>query len=153
LAGAYLLSAILALVAGLLARPDLFLDNGRVEIWRTAWRMFAASPIVGQGPNSFKGWWLAGGPRLYSFGHAHNLPLDLAAQTGLLGLGTAAWLGWRVLQALRRAGGVWAAAALASTIALLVHSLADVPTTQPYVTIAWLALVQLGLAPAADDRA
>jgi len=105
---------------------------------------------VGQGPSTFKSWWVAAGLHQYSFGHAHNLPLNLLAETGLIGLVAGAWLAWALARELARARGPWAAAALAATVALGVQSFADVPTTAPYIAAAWLVLARLGLP---DERA
>lgn len=155
----WLLAALgLVLVLGLAARADLLLSNGRSEMWAVAARMFADSPLVGQGPDTFKAHWLAGGPRTHAFGHAHNLYLNLAAETGALGLAAGAWLVGAVLHALSRAGSIgskrgsmsgsmWSAAALAATVSLLALSIGDVPTTAPYITATWLALVACGLVP------
>lgn len=139
--------AVLALAVGLAlaARADLGASNGRSNMWQVAARMFAESPLVGHGPDTFKAHWVAAYPE-WASGHAHNLPLNLAAETGLVGLAAGVWLIGSVLRALARAGGPWGRAALAATVGLLVHSLADVPTTAPYITVTWLALVALGLA-------
>lgn len=137
-----------ALAVGL--RPDWWSGNAREALWAVALRMAAASPLVGQGPSAFKAWWLATDPPLFFFGHAHSLYLNLLAETGLVGVAAGAWLAGALLQALwRRASSPWALAALAATVALLAHSLGDVPTTAPYITVTWLALVRLGLAETA----
>ncbi len=121
---------------GLLGRSDLLAEQ-----------MVAASPLVGQGPNAYKGWWLAADDSLFYFGHAHNLALNLLAETGWVGLAAGAWLIVALLWVLaRRRRSLWALAALAATVGLLAHSLGDVPTTQPYITVTWLALVRMGLA-------
>lgn len=136
----------LVLGVGLAARGDLLAVNERGRLWGVAARMAAASPLVGQGPNSYKGWWLAADDSAYFFGHAHNLALNLLAETGVLGLAAGAWLAGALLLALaRRGSSPWAVAALAATVGLLAHSVGDVPTTQPYITVAWLALVRMGL--------
>jgi hypothetical protein len=145
--GAWLAAGLVAsLLVAVLARRDVLIGNGRAEMWRMAGQMVLASPLVGQGPNTFKSWWLADGPRYMAFGHAHNLYLNLAAETGLVGLAAGAWLGGALLRRLvANVGGPWQRAALGATAALLVASLADVPTTAPYVTTAWLVVVRLGL--------
>jgi O-antigen ligase len=137
----------LAVVAGLglAARGDLLVSNGRAEMWTVAAQMFADSPLVGQGPGTYKARWLAAHPNAFASGHAHSLPLNLAAETGLIGLAAAGWLVVAVLRALSRAGELWARAALAATVGLLAHALFDVPTSAPYLTATWLALIAMGL--------
>lgn len=141
------LGLVAALLVAVLARADLFAHNGRLEMWRLAGRMFTESPLVGQGPNTFKSWWLGSGERYMSFGHAHNLYLNMAAEVGLVGLAAGAWLVAALVRALRSSAGIaeWRRAALAAIVALLVVSLGDVPTTQPYVTLTWLVVVRMGL--------
>ena len=62
----------------------------RVGIWELAWRLFAANPWLGVGPGQFAGAAFAAGltPYLGAEGvwtSAHNLALQLLAETGLLG--------------------------------------------------------------------
>lgn len=61
----------------------------RMAIWQAAWGMFEANPLLGVGPGNYAvlydrfmmpGWF-------NSMGHAHNLYLNLLAETGVLGLG------------------------------------------------------------------
>lgn len=140
---------VLMLALASRAGRDLLTANGRAEMWTVAGRMFADSPLWGQGPNTYKAHWLAAGPWEYAFGHAHNLYLNVAAETGMIGLAAGGWLMWAVLRSLSSAGSMsgsmWPRAALAATVALLAHSLGDTPTTAPYIVVAWLALVRIGL--------
>lgn len=132
---------------------DAFSSNGRADLWREAGKMWADSPWMGQGPNTYKAWWVASEVKArrgyVDFGHAHNLYLNMAAEVGVIGLAAGAWLLFVILRSLARrgsmSGSMWAWAALAATAALLAHSLADTPTTAPYLTMAWLALVRCGL--------
>ena len=137
------LTLLLALVA-LVARgsADLLGSSGRSEMWAVAWEMFTASPLVGQGPSTYKAAWMAANPAAFDSGHAHNLYLNVAAETGLVGLAAGAWLIVALLRSLSRS--LWARAALAGTVGLLILSLGDVPTTAPYIVVTWLVLVQLG---------
>lgn len=133
-----------ALAVGL--RADLRADNARGLMWPLAWRLFADSPIWGHGANTYKAYWMAAYPSPYHFGHPHNLALQIAAELGAVGLAAAAWLLLALGRELLAAPGPWAAAARAATVALLVQSLADVPTTAPYIAGLWLVLLALGLA-------
>ena len=61
-------------------------SSGRWEIWVAGVKMIAARPIFGIGAGAFR--WAAGSPE-FGFGRfmqAHNLIIQLAASTGLIGL-------------------------------------------------------------------
>lgn len=122
--------------------------GGRAELWGIAWQMFTNGPLLGQGPGTYKFFFLTQYPDWPHYGHAHNVVLNLLAETGALGLTAAAWMGARVVRQLwpeALSGNRWAAGALAALAALAVQSLGDVPTTQGYVTVTALVLIQLGL--------
>jgi O-antigen ligase len=59
----------------------------RLEIWRSSWELFKSNTLLGAGPGSVE--------KLLSYSsnslkgiimHAHNIPLQLLAETGILGL-------------------------------------------------------------------
>jgi O-antigen ligase len=137
--------AVAGLALAARGSADLLGSSGRSQMWAVAWRLFADSPLLGQGPGTYKAAWMAANPAAFDTGHAHNLYLNLAAESGLLGLAAGAWLIVAVVRALSRAGTAWSTAAMAGTVGLLVLSLGDVPTTAPYIVVTWLVLVQLGL--------
>jgi O-antigen ligase len=59
----------------------------RLGYWEIAWTLFAASPLTGEGVGSFVTWYPS--LRLPGQGEAqlaHSLPLQLMAETGLIGL-------------------------------------------------------------------
>jgi O-antigen ligase len=133
LAAATLLAAITLTFAAGRIRPTSISDLGRIAVWHSAWRMFAAHPLVGAGPDTFG--LLLGRYKTESFvrayrefgsqGHAHNDILQTLSMAGLAGLGAYAWLlgaAWRRLQnALRdKAQRVDAAAAGAGLIAAFI---------------------------------
>ena len=68
----------------------------RFAIWRTTPQMIAAHPFFGIGENQYPEASVRYG--LYaedlggSYQHAHNIPLTIAAETGLLGLAALAWV-------------------------------------------------------------
>ena len=83
-------------------------DGGRLEIWATAGRMFAESPLLGFGPGS----WMVRRVAFTESGeldwyqpHAHSQYFQTAAELGVVGLlaGLVAFaaIGWLLLQALR----------------------------------------------------
>ncbi len=138
-----------ALLGGLMAwRLATTGHGGRAELWGTAGQMFAAAPLTGQGPGTYKAFWTARYPDAPRYGHAHNLPINILAETGLIGLAASAWLAASVLRLLwRRARQQqpWALGALAALIALGLQSVGDTPTTQGYISVAALVVSQLGL--------
>lgn len=88
------------------ALSDRLLD--RAPIWRAAWQMFLDHPWIGVGPRQFTNTMHAGGYGAaflpwYESSHggtenAHNLPLQVAAETGIVGLISLAWFAvwaWR----------------------------------------------------------
>jgi len=73
----------------------------RLHIWRVAWQLFIQSPLLGQGFGQFDWAYFNAGQHIPELSnrleHAHNLPLHLLAELGLLPvllllLGMAAWL-------------------------------------------------------------
>jgi O-antigen ligase len=90
------------------------------------------------------------------YAHAHNAFINLAAETGVLGLGAALWLigvvVWKLWQEARR-GDRWAIGALAACAALAVHSLVDVPSSRNYIVFTILLVVRLGLGEPATQGA
>lgn len=109
LRGARTRAAVLAaalLAAGALAfavsraRPTGTADRGRVEVWKTAWSVFAAHPLTGAGPGTFglmagryktEGYVRAYG-ELGGQAHAHNDFLEELAGSGVAGLAAYLWL-------------------------------------------------------------
>lgn len=73
----------------------------RLHIWRVAWQLFSQSPLLGQGFGQFDWAYFNTGQHMPELSnrleHAHNLPLHLLAELGLLPLllllsGMTAWL-------------------------------------------------------------
>ncbi len=127
----------------------------RLRLWQGAWLMFMADPLVGAGWGQFATGFFERAALLYPEGgyqlyhHAHNLVMQLLAETGLAGL---ACLVLPLACALRRpavppqAGGGWLLAALGVT--LLLHSLLEYPLWYAYF-LAPAALL-LGAVPQAE---
>jgi O-antigen ligase len=135
----------------------------RLRIWEDAWRMFLAHPIVGIGVGTFDevAYQMPGAklnPDFHLHGwHAHNLPLHLLAETGVLGL--AAWVSlwyvvvralvtaWKSGDAERR---LFSSAALVSVFAFQAVSMTEVliaaraeASMQMNLTIALLIVIGL----------
>lgn len=145
------------------ARTRAMSLQGRVLMWRVAWDMLRERPLLGQGPGGYYYRHLEHQARLlerpenkaslpyWSHTHcAHDAFLDLAAETGVLGLGAflavlaCAGLAWA-----RERGGpslrdAWACAALA----LLADGLSGLPLQLPASAL----LFALALAAASYPR-
>ena len=146
--GPVILAAAAAIVGWGASHPRLphlaeaALDPARHQLWRDAYALWLQSPITGSGPGSFARFSpLAADPDTAT---AHSALLQVAAETGLIGIGL-----WTLLiaagfvlagRASRRAA--WLAAA--AWTALAVHSFADHLLEFPAVT--FTAGVVLGLA-------
>jgi O-antigen ligase len=106
----------------------------RMAHWQAAAEMFVDHPVLGVGIGNYAAVYAAYALPRWSdpLGHAHNYYLNVAAETGLLGLAAylvlwvaAFWQGWR---AVRVSGPAWrsiAAGLLGMLVALSVHNLFD----------------------------
>jgi tetratricopeptide (TPR) repeat protein len=76
----------------------------RVDIWRVAVSQFGSTPLFGRGPFTYGDAYLEriSSPPETPHAHAHSLPLNFAAEEGLLGLLVLAWLGWTAWVAVRK---------------------------------------------------
>jgi O-antigen ligase len=107
-----------------------FAGSGRLDIWRTAWRMFEAHPVNGVGVRDFRYAYPHFAPADDHFltqencgvgagaCHPHQLLLEIASETGVVGL--ALWFAGFVLalRAWRRAGSAARRAAFPATVAV-----------------------------------
>ena len=145
-----------------LAPPRPTVRPGRLQLWRAAWRMFAAHPIAGVGPDNFRlvyGGYL-GLANTDERTHSNNMYIEMLAGGGLLVAGAFGWLAWRSaacaigLAAIPPgAGGAGAALALglsAALVAIGVHASVDsfLSFTPTYVLFA----LTLGCAAACARR-
>ena len=77
---------------------DLSQNEARLNIWQTSIAMFKAHPIFGVGPGLFNDYFpIFQVPGFYdSTSHAHNDYINMAANSGLLGLLSwiTMWIGW-----------------------------------------------------------
>ncbi len=72
-----------------------FVSSWRITLWATALRMIQTHPITGVGANSFKEAYIHHAPADdylvrtgYGVFHAHHIYISIAAETGLIGLGS-----------------------------------------------------------------
>lgn len=126
-------------------------DEGRVDMWRSALLITRDHPVLGVGPGlygrAFRDYRdpLLARDKLAS---AHNVYLNTAAETGLIGAAVALWLGvtllrswWKLWQAApSRPRKLRLEAALAALLGIGIHSLVDVFTITP------ISLIIVGLA-------
>jgi hypothetical protein len=63
-----------------------FSGNGRVDLWRAAWRVTEDHPVLGAGAGSFERFWQARENRTFKARDAHNLYVETLAELGPFGL-------------------------------------------------------------------
>ncbi|HEY7744536.1 MAG TPA: Wzy polymerase domain-containing protein [Burkholderiales bacterium] len=110
----------------------------RLELWGEAWQLFLTAPVLGAGLGQFA--WHhflhndpGGGAAGWVFSHAHNVVLQLMAETGIAGtlIGAGAVLAW--LMGLRRVRLDPAWWWLLSALAVIgIHSLLEYPLWYSY---------------------
>jgi len=164
-----MLSAILALSAGyflhLTGQTHQILSFSgvgtadRVVMWQAATNMIRNRPILGHGVNTFMANYLAywvGGERQPRY--AHNCYLQVAAETGVIGLAAFLWLLWGLLSRVRAAlqpplleDGILLSGMYAGLLAFVVH--AGVDTDFYSLRQAALFWVVAGLAVGLSERA
>ena len=128
--------------------------GARLSLWRGAWDLFTIHPWLGWGAGNFDGAYQQSGlPLTQGARYAHDLPLQLLVEQGLVGLGlfTAAlvsiirrlkapplWEGWGVLT---------------GAVAFFIFSLVDLPFQMPeLIWILALLLGRLELSPASVPK-
>jgi hypothetical protein len=128
------------------------LGSNRFDFWRVARGELARHPLVGDGARGFGPAYLRDGRSAETPRRAHSLPMDVLAETGVvgfallvLGLGAPLWI------ALRRSrrGDMLAVAAVGGCLVFLVQACVDWTWTFAPVTIP--ALVLLGVGAAVRD--
>ncbi len=146
-------SGLIVLLARLLAHPTHgSFWHSRTAFWQTALDAFRRSPFVGSGPDTYASDYLRrqSVPPQPLYLRAHSMPMQLAAETGLIGLIVSMWLvlalivaayrRWRAAQPGRRylIAGLCGALTTAG-----LHSLVDAPVSLPAVTLTLMMLVAL----------
>jgi O-antigen ligase/polysaccharide polymerase Wzy-like membrane protein len=114
--------------------PKPTVRPGRFALWRAAWRMIVAHPLVGVGPDNFRLAYgsYAGLAYADTRTHSNNMYLELLAGGGLLAGAAFAWLLWRVsgcvaggLRLAADRGGATAAGIAAAALAIALHATVD----------------------------
>jgi O-Antigen ligase/TPR repeat len=126
-------------------------SNGRIDLWRAAWRQFEERPLVGGGAGSFEQYWRAHRPTDLEVRDAHSLYLETLAELGIVGLVLLATVLAVPFLALRHRRTPLVSLALAAYTAFLVHAGLDWDWEVPAVTLAGLACGAAALIAARDD--
>ncbi|MBD2667063.1 IctB family putative bicarbonate transporter [Richelia sinica] len=130
-------------------------NNFRRNVWDAVFRMIGDRPIIGIGPghNSFnKVYPLYQHPR-YSALSAYSIFLEIAVETGFLGLGCFLWLLFvtfntaltqiQRLRQSRNVEGFWLIGAIATMLGMLAHGTVDTIWYRPEVNTLWWLIVAL----------
>ena len=122
------------------------LQSNRYAYWRVAVRAFRAQPIRGVGAGGWSVYWLRYRPFDEGAQDAHSLPLQTAAELGLIGLALLAMflagVGIAAADALRAAPAL-AAGPVAGFVVYVAHAPLDWDWEMPAVTL--IAIVLAGL--------
>ncbi len=128
----------------------------RTEIYTAAIELFKEKPLTGHGLFTF-GRGLVSLPGINPdkpHSHAHDVPLHIAAELGLLGLAALVatlFVGYRTIQANWRSSTarerLLLAGAVSGVVAFGVHQLTDVPAMMPAIALTGLIALVLALAP------
>ena len=128
-------------------------ESNRYDYWRVALHAFGQQPLRGVGAGGWAVEWLQRRPYAVGAQDAHSLPLQTAAELGIVGLVLLGMFLGGLAGAARRAHRASAAAAtgpLAAFVAYIAHSPLDWDWEMPALTI--LAMILAGaLLAAADD--
>lgn len=139
-------------------------NNYRINVWMAVIDMIQARPVIGIGPgnNAFnKIYPLFQRPR-FSALSAYSILLEVAVETGIIGLICFLWLlfvtftqGWKALQRLRAAksaDGFWLIGAIAAIVGMLGHGMVDTVLYRPEVNTLWWLMFAI-IASYYHDRA
>jgi putative inorganic carbon (HCO3(-)) transporter len=131
-------------------------NNFRINVWMAVIEMIKDYPVLGIGPgnSAFNKIYPLYMKARYSALSAYSILLEVALETGLIGLTCFLWLllvvlnqGWRALQQLRHGGdrtGYLLIGAIASLFGMFGHGLVDTVLYRPEVnTLWWLMLAMI----------
>jgi len=142
-------------------------NNFRINVWNAVVEMIKARPVLGIGPgndafNAVYPYYQEPGFTALS---AYSVYLEIAVETGIVGLVCFLWLlvvtlsnGWMQLQVLRQERsreGFWLMGAIATMVGMLSHGLVDTVWYRPQVSTLWwlmIALVASYLAQAQEQK-
>jgi O-Antigen ligase len=131
-------------------------ESNRYDYWRVALHAFGQEPLRGVGAGGWAVQWLRRRPYAFAAQDAHSLPLQTAAELGIVGLVLLAGFLGGLTVAARRAHRLAPAAAagpLAGCVVYIAHSPLDWDWQMPALTIVALVLAGALLALADDAPA
>ncbi|MBI4782056.1 MAG: putative bicarbonate transporter, IctB family [Oscillatoriophycideae cyanobacterium NC_groundwater_1537_Pr4_S-0.65um_50_18] len=130
-------------------------NNFRINVWMAVIEMIRDRPILGIGPgnDAFNKVY----PRYQQAGYtalsAYSIPLEIAVETGLVGLTCFLWIllvafnqGWVQVHKLRQVANreaFWLIAAFATMMGMLFHGLVDTVWYRPQVSTLWWLMLAL----------
>jgi putative inorganic carbon (HCO3(-)) transporter len=130
-------------------------NNFRMNVWAAVVEMIRDRPILGIGPgnDAFNAVYPLYMRPNYSALSAYSVFLEVAVETGFIGLASFLWFllvsfasGWRQVCALRdnmNSQGYWLMAALAAMVGLMVHGLVDTVWYRPQINTVWWLCVAI----------
>lgn len=142
-------------VASIFAGREDSSNNFRLNVWFSVIEMIRDRPILGIGPgnNAFNQVYPLFQQPGYSALSAYSIFLEIAVETGLVGLGCFLWLllvllqqGWVQIQRLRAQESreiFWLLAAIATLFGMLAHGAVDTVWYRPEVATLWWFTVAL----------
>ena len=141
-------------------------NNFRMNVWAAVLDMIRDRPLIGIGPGNDafnKVYPLYMRPRFTALG-AYSIFLEIAVETGLIGLGCFLWLVVVTVDgAVRQLGhwrtnqyhqGYWMMAAIAAMVGILTQGIADTVWYRPQIhTLWWFMLALIASHSSTDERA
>jgi O-antigen ligase len=131
--------------------PDV--DISRIYIWKTAWAIGRARPLLGAGPGNFEAAYQAAKdrPDARTMTHAHNEWFNEWATSGLPGVATFTWLLFVVARALWRRRAHGALPAFVAWVGLAAASLLQCHFSDELVVMLAVFLAAFGLRPGVES--
>ncbi len=130
-------------------------NNFRINVWMAVIDMIQSRPILGIGPgnSAFNKVYPLFQQAGYTALSAYSVFLEVAVETGLIGLGCLIWLlmvtftqGWMQLQRLRQLrhrDAFWLMGAIATMVGMLSHGIVDTVWYRPQVSTLWWMMVAI----------
>ena len=130
-------------------------NNYRINVWTAVLDMIRDFPVLGIGPgnDAFNRVYPLYQRPNYSALGAYSVPLELTAETGIVGAIAFLWFAivttvhglrrWVQLSAIRHPAALWVGAGLAAGAGLMVHGLVDTVWYRPQVQMLWWLSVAL----------
>lgn len=130
-------------------------NNFRINVWAAVVQMIKDRPILGIGPGNvaFNSVYPRYQHTRYSALSAYSIPLEIAVETGIIGLTCFCWLllvtfnlGWQQIQRLRAVRDLdafWLMGAIATLLGLLSHGFVDTVWYRPQVNTLWWFMMAL----------